>query len=106
MTMWHTPIRLCLSLALYLGFASAASPASFDHTDFDALFKKLVVTRDDGVSTQIDYAGFQASKLALRAYLDRTSKVRKQASYEWPKPTRSIMDETWPRRRSPSSRPV
>ncbi|MHB0954364.1 MAG: DUF547 domain-containing protein [Allorhizobium sp.] len=83
--MWHTLIRLYLSLALCLGFASAAFPASFDHTDFDALLKKFVVSRDGGVSTQVDYAGFQASKLALGAYLDRTSKVRKHAFDGWPK---------------------
>lgn len=73
--------KLLLSLLILLlpGFASAAFDHS--HAQWEALTKKHVTWLPGGHASQVDYKGFQADRVALKAYLDGLSAVT-QAEYD------------------------
>jgi hypothetical protein len=76
---------LLLSMAL---LASQAFASSFDHGAWDALLKAHVVEISNGVSTQVDYAGFGRDRTKLKAYLSSLGAVQRSTFDAWPKPDR------------------
>jgi len=75
-------------LMLLLGavFAFPAQAAGFDHTTWDTLLKKHVVTLRGGQATQVDYAGFTTDRSQLKQYLAQSSGVARVDFDRWSKP--------------------
>lgn len=71
---------LVVSLMLVTGMAHA-----FDHThgDWERLLQRHVVLSADGKASQVDYAGFQAERGDLDAYLAQLSAVRNKDFSRW-----------------------
>ena len=74
-----------LLLLLISGLAQA-----FDHTHaaWDTLLERHVVLISDGNASQLDYAGMQADRDALEAYLTSLSAVTETEYRAWSKPQR------------------
>jgi hypothetical protein len=75
---------------LALLFAAPLAQAAFDHRHavWDALLAKHVVLITDGKASQVNHAGFQADRAALRAYLDALSAVSEAEHQGWSSPQR------------------
>lgn len=69
---------LASSLLLAVGVSHASDTL---HAPFTALLNDYVVTIEDGASTQVDYAGFNASKASLNTYLATLASVS-QATFD------------------------
>lgn len=69
---------LASSLLLAVGMSHASDTL---HAPFTALLNDYVVTIEDGASTQVDYAGFNASKASLNTYLATLASVS-QATFD------------------------
>jgi hypothetical protein len=84
-------LMICLKRGLVLLALLLAAPlaqAAFDHRHaaWDALLEKHVVLIADGKASQVNYAGFQADRAALRAYLDTLSAVSEAEYQSWSSP--------------------
>lgn len=76
--------RICLTvLTLLAAMAPSFAAAEFDHGNWDELLRRHVVPIDGGVATQVDYAGFKASSVALEEYLQSLSAVSKSEFDSW-----------------------
>lgn len=82
-------MRRLAALALAL-FSAAALAQPFDHAHqaWDALLKKHVVLVDGGKASQVNYAGMQKDREALKAYLAALSKVSEAEFNGWSRPQR------------------
>lgn len=87
--------RQLLGGALAASLSLVAVPAPAQSTGFDhqhaawtALLRKHVRLVRDGRATQVAYAGFQADRAALRAYLDNLSAVTAAVFAGWAKAER------------------
>lgn len=74
-------------------FSLSVAPVSgsdFDdrHTTWDRLLRAHVRWIDDGVNTQVDYAGFRKDRDRLKGYLDGLSAVSMDRFQSWPRDTR------------------
>jgi hypothetical protein len=71
-------------------FAGAALAQPFDHAHqaWDALLKRHVVLIDGGKASQVNYAGMQKDRAALKAYLATLSRVSEAEFGGWPRPQR------------------
>ncbi len=76
-------LRLLLTI-FTLTFSSQAL-AAHDHSAWDALLKKNVVSINGGVSTQVNYGKFKADRAKLKAYLDSLSSVSRTQFNRWSK---------------------
>lgn len=74
-------VRLLMALAA-LTFSSPTL-AAHDHSAWDALLKRNVVSIGGGSSTQVNYGKFKADRAKLKAYLDSLSAVRKSQFDRW-----------------------
>ncbi len=79
-----------LLLSLLLIWLTTTSALAFDnqHTAFDSLLKKYVHWDAAGVSSKVDYSGFQQDWPLLKQYLDELSAVNQVEFERWSKPTR------------------
>ena len=75
---------LTASFAAWPAFATAA----FDHGAWTALLKKYVVLESNGNASLVRYAGFEADRPALQAYLKQLSTVDASTFDGWPKAER------------------
>lgn len=71
---------LASSLLLAVGVSHASDTL---HAPFTALLNDYVVTIEDGASTQVDYAGFNASKASLNTYLATLASVSQATFNGW-----------------------
>ncbi len=69
---------------LLLSQIVVAQAAAFDHSGWDTLLKKYVVSMRDGQATQIDYAGMAADHAQLTKYLAATSSLTHASFDGWP----------------------
>jgi len=75
-----------LALLLLLSIVTLSlQAASFDHSDWDRLLKKHVVSINQGVATQVDYDGFLRDRFELKAYLGSLESVTKSSFNDWSK---------------------
>ncbi len=74
--------RLILSLFLSVMTLSAQA-VSFDHSHWDGLLKKHVVSINQGVATQVDYAGFARDRFQLKSYLKSLESVSQATFNGW-----------------------
>lgn len=76
-----------LSTAVLLGMmqGTQAKTSAMNHTTWNALLKKHVVSKDGGKSTQVNYAGFKKDRAALKRYLKATSSVNQKTFNTWSK---------------------
>jgi hypothetical protein len=82
----HIALRWCTKglLAFCVAISSSMSFATDElHAPFTALLSKHVVTINDGASTQVDYAGFKASKSSLNTYLATLASVNQTTFDGW-----------------------
>lgn len=77
---WWGKGLLASSLLLVLGMSHASDKM---HAPFTALLNEYVVTINNGGSTQVDYAGFNASKSALNTYLATLASVSQATFDSW-----------------------
>ena len=86
--MKQTILRKPWLVLLTLLLAGPLARAAFDHhhTAWDALLEKHVVLIGAGNASQVNYAGFQADRAALRAYLDALSAVTEAEYQQWSSP--------------------
>lgn len=70
-------MRLALLIVLWLQgmLFTLTAQAAFDHSTWDSLLGKHVVTVRGGQASQVDYAGFASDRPPLKQYLDRLSSV-------------------------------
>lgn len=57
----------------------------FDHSNWDLLLKKNVVSIRNGQATQVDYSGMVANHAQLKKYLTATSSVKRPTFDRWSK---------------------
>ncbi len=57
--------------------------AGFDHSTWDGLLKKHVVTLRSGQASQVDYAGMAADHSQLKGYLSKLSAVTRTDFDQW-----------------------
>lgn len=69
---------LCCALATHMAAASA-----FDHSRWNDLLNRHVLVIRDGSATQVNYAGLQQDRSALKAYLSATSAVAPRTFDAW-----------------------
>jgi len=79
-------IPTLFALLACLGFTNSAG--AFDHGDWDQLLRRFVTPTEDAASTEIDYAGIQARREALRTYLEQLSTVKAETFSAWPESER------------------
>lgn len=80
-------IRFIMIVLLVLQSAAFSAPvqaAGFDHSAWDALLKKHVISVRGGQVTQVDYAGFKSDRGALKQYLASTSAIARPDQSEKP----------------------
>ncbi|TBR12592.1 MAG: DUF547 domain-containing protein [Rugosibacter sp.] len=77
---------LMMLLALQTVLFSLSAQAGVDHSMWDELLKKHVVSLRGGQVTQVDYAGFAADRRQLKQYLTLTSSVTRVDFDHWSKP--------------------
>ncbi len=77
--------RLILSFFLSVMTLSVQA-ASFDHSRWDGLLKKHVVSINKGVATQVDYGGFARDRFQLKGYLNSLESVSQATFDRWSKP--------------------
>ena len=77
--------KLLATLALLL-ITQTAFAFDHRHTDWEALLKRHVVLITKGNASQVNYAGFQATRAALKKYLDALSAVSEAEYRRWSKP--------------------
>ncbi|MFO1387098.1 MAG: DUF547 domain-containing protein [Chitinivorax sp.] len=75
-----------LIFACSLLLSSLAQAAGFDHSAWDGLLKKNVVSLRQGQATQVNYAAMAAERAKLKAYLAATAAVPKASFDSWSKP--------------------
>ena len=63
--MKHLLVAL-LFLSPLLNVQAAEINAGFNHSAWDALLKKYVISTQDGLTTQVDYAGIAADRAKLK----------------------------------------
>src|SRR5690606_29740975 len=65
----------------------AEQPSAFDHQHslWNQLLQKHVYWIDNGVASQVDYAGFRREHATLDAYLEHLSGVTEEDFAQWPK---------------------
>ena len=80
----YSPLVTAL-LLLALPAISTAQGFDHEHAAWTALLKKHVVLVDGGKSSQVQYAGFQLERAALKSYLGSLSKVTRQEFDGWSK---------------------
>lgn len=78
-------MRRFLFALLLLSQTLIVQAATFDHSGWDALLKKHVVTIRNGQATQVDYMGMVADHAQLKQYLAATSNVKRTTFDNWPK---------------------
>ncbi len=76
---------LMLLLALQGLLFNMPAQAAIDHSSWDSLLKKHVVSISGGQGTQVDYAGFMADRGQLKQYLSMTSGVTRAEFDGWNK---------------------
>jgi len=74
--------KLALTLLL-LTLSTTIQAAEFDHSAWDALLKKHVITIRDGLATQVDYSGIAKEHTQLERYLSATSNVTRATFDHW-----------------------
>jgi hypothetical protein len=72
-------------LAVLLLSQTLIAQAAFDHSGWDALLKKHVVSIRNGQATQVDYTGMAADRAQLKNYLKATSSVKHATFDSWTK---------------------
>ncbi|GAV20353.1 hypothetical protein MMIC_P1318 [Mariprofundus micogutta] len=77
-------MRKLLFLCLLLASSINVQAAAFNHSDWDALLKKHVITVGQGEVTQVDYAGMAADRSDLKNYLSSLSATGMQQFESWP----------------------
>ncbi len=77
-------ITWALAATLALGLTNLAH-AEFDHSEWDKLLKADVVEINGGKATRVKYAEIKKTEPALKAYLDKLSKVSEADFNAWPK---------------------
>ena len=77
--------RLLVILTLML-MSSTVFAFDHRHADWDALLKQQVVLITNGNASQVDYAGFQPNRAALKQYLDALSAVSEADYRRWSQP--------------------
>lgn len=76
--------RLIAAVILLLAPVAAHAQA-FDHSGWDTLLKRHVVSVRGGATTQVRYDGFARDRATLKAYLAATAKVSRPTFDRWPK---------------------
>lgn len=66
----------------------ACTTQAFDHSAWDGLLQRHVVTLRGGQASQVDYRGLQAERTLLKGYLERLSAVRAGDFAVWPRDER------------------
>ena len=79
--------QLLTSLLLFL-VSSMVHAFDHNHAAWDALLKRYVVLISDGNASQLDYAGMQADRSELEAYLASLSAITEAEYRDWSKPQR------------------
>ncbi|MCC6206803.1 MAG: DUF547 domain-containing protein, partial [Gammaproteobacteria bacterium] len=74
----------CFAVLLLLAQALDVQAAGFDHSGWDGLLKRHIVSIHDGQATRVDYAGISADRAGLNAYLATTSAVSRATFDGWP----------------------
>jgi len=74
-------MALLVLQSMILGLPAQA--AGFDHSAWDTLLKKHVISVRGGQATQVDYAGLKAERAALKKYLASTSGVARADFDQW-----------------------
>lgn len=77
--------RVLIAVLAILASHMQALAAGFDHSDFDRLLERYVLSRDEGVSTTVDYTGIKQSKAELARYLAKTESIDRAAFDAWSK---------------------
>ena len=72
-----------LIVACSLLLSSLAQAAGFDHSVWDGLLKKNVVSLRQGQATQVNYAAMASERAKLKAYLAATAAVPKASFDAW-----------------------
>jgi len=73
-------------IALWLMLSGiVAQAAGFDHSGWDALLKKHVISIRGGLATQVDYAGMAADHAQITRYISSTSSVGRSVFDSWSK---------------------
>ena len=85
MTMQRRHLMLA-GAALPLGLAAQPQPFDHGHAAWTTLLKRHVVLLRGGQASQLRYAGFQADRALLKAYLDSLSAVPRAAFDSFSKP--------------------
>ncbi len=78
-------MKQLLLTILLLSQTVIAQAAGFDHSDWDTLLKKHIVSIRNGQATQVDYDGMMKNRAQLKRYLTATSSVRRSAFDGWSK---------------------
>ncbi|MEX1056389.1 MAG: DUF547 domain-containing protein [Natronospirillum sp.] len=77
--------RCLITIATFLTMVLASvSARAFDHDRFDRLLSEHVVSIDQGVATEVDYAALLEVRSELRGYLDDLAGVSREAFDQWP----------------------
>lgn len=77
-------ILLLLVLQTFM-LQAAEFNTGFNHSGWDMLLKKHVVSIRDGQTTQVNYAGMATDRASLKTYLDATSAISRTTFDRWPK---------------------
>jgi len=75
-----------LSVMTFSVAASSVLDSAFDHSRWDGLLKKHVVSINQGVATQVDYGGFARDRFQLKGYLSSLESVSQATFERWSKP--------------------
>jgi hypothetical protein len=76
--------RYLLTLLL-LSQTLVAHATGFDHSNWDVLLKKHLISIRNGQATQVDYTGMATDHAQLKQYLAATSNVKRATFDGWPK---------------------
>ena len=74
-----------LVVLMFFSHTLMLQAAEFNHTGWDTLLKKYVVSLQNGQATQVDYAGIAGERVQLKKYLDATSAVSRASFDSWSK---------------------
>ncbi|MDQ6982452.1 MAG: DUF547 domain-containing protein [Mariprofundus sp.] len=78
-------MKKLLFLCLLLAGSINVQAAAFNHSGWDALLKKHVITVGQGEVTQVDYAGMTADRAELKIYLTSLSAISMDSFESWSK---------------------